>query len=338
MVGKRKICIYFLSTLIILLNYSLAFTEIIFQDNFNNSPDWQSNQTIKKSQPGGYDISWKNTRQDTCTSLCPPKGWTSYRTASSIWTDNRRKDTFLLNAEGARGGSGKGIVYNVEVSGTFGIWTGGSLDIWLGKVGYKELYIRYYLKFDPLWKWTNASSTQHHLQKIIRINTFNDNIWTSTTNPQQFGKSQGKNMPVWLVELYYNKFYPPIHLSSQVRTAPDYTPLASIEDYNALIPTDGQWHCYEFHVKMNTSPGVPDGVWGFYIDGKLKSEKKDIAWKAKDSNLKHDWNWLMLLDNVTNISATKEDHIEMQMYMDDVIVSTTYIGPDSSFLLAKPTY
>jgi len=324
---------------VLLPSFSPAFAEILFQDNFDNSPDWQSKQTVNKSQSDGYDISFGQTRSDTCTTNCPPQGWTSYRTASSFWTDDRRKDTYVLSSEGARGGSGKGITYNVEVSGSFGTWAGGSLDIWLGETGYKELFVRYYIKFDPSsWKWTTPDATEHHLQKLIRINTFNDDIRTTSYNPQQFGTA-GRNWPVWLAEVYYNKSSPPAHLSSQVRQAPNYTLLPSVEDYNASIPSDGEWHYYEYHVKMNSAPGIADGIWGFYIDGVLKSEKTNVVWKKANSDIAHNWNWLMLLDNVTNASTTLDSYTEMQLYMDDVVVSTSYIGPgDQIFYLAPPTF
>ena len=339
MLAQKTLFYSLLFTAVAVINFSPAFAKILFQDNFDNSPDWQSHQTVNKSvYPDGYDISWGQSRADKCTTLCPPQGWTSYRAASSHWTDDRRKDTYILSTEGARGGSGKGITYNVEVSGYFGTWSGGSLDIWLGEAGYKELYVRYYIKFGSSWKWTNSTQTSHLMQKLIRISTFNDNIWETDVNPQQYG-SQGLNWPVWLAEVYYNKSYPPAQLSSQVRQAPDYNILDTVNDSNALIPTDGQWHSYEFHVKMNSAPDVADGIWGFYIDGVLKSEKNDIVWKKTGSDLTHDWNWLMLLDNVTTALAPLEDHVEMPLYMDDVVVSTSYIGPDDQTIhLNKPTF
>ncbi len=301
--------------------------EIIFEDNFDNSPDWQSNQTVNKSQSGGYDISWTQTRSDICTTLCPPQGWTSYRAASSQWTDDRRKDTYILNSEGARGGTGKGITYNVEVSGDYGVWSGGSLDLWLGEEGYEELYIRYYLKYDINWNWTNQDNTQHCQQKLIRISTFNDDIWTTTYNPQQYG-SASVNWPTLYPDWYYNASYPPAKMTMAVRKAPDYSVDETETVSGAVWPTDDNWHSYEFYVKMNSFPGVADGIWKVWIDGNLKGERTNVEWKMAGSNTTHNWNWLMFLDNVTNASATLDSHTEMSLYMDDVVISTSYIGPD----------
>ncbi len=114
--------------IIFLFVTSTAYAEIVFQTDFNASPDWQSKQTVSKDA-GGFDISWSLSRADTCDEYCPPQGFASYRAAASTWGDDQMKDTFVLSAEGARGGSGKGITYNVEVTGEYGIWSGGSLDV-----------------------------------------------------------------------------------------------------------------------------------------------------------------------------------------------------------------
>ena len=52
----------------------------------------------------------------------------------------------------------------------------------------------------------------------------------------------------------------------------------------------------------------------------------------------------MFIDNVANASAPSTDHVEMTLYMDDVVVSTEYIGPDDdddltrTIKLAPPTF
>ena len=88
---------------------------VIFEDNFDDSPNWQSLQTVHKSMPGGDDKGWPNIWKDYTGTIKynPPQNWTSFRCASSHWKDDRRRDTYLLNSEGARGGSGKGITYNI---------------------------------------------------------------------------------------------------------------------------------------------------------------------------------------------------------------------------------
>lgn len=41
---------------------------------------------------------------------------------------------------------------------------------------------------------------------------------------------------------------------------------------------DGDWHFHEFHLKMNSAPGVADGVYGYYIDGVAQTVLTDVPW------------------------------------------------------------
>jgi hypothetical protein len=96
-------------------------------------------------------------------------------------------------------------------------------------------------------------------------------------------------------------------------------------------PNDNQWHCYEFRVKMNSAPGVADGEWEVWVDGASTPDKhavkKNVPWVNSGKTTTQGWNWLMILDNVTNASAPLSSRKEMSIYLDDVVVSTNYSGP-----------
>lgn len=321
-----------LGLLFISLYGNLSQAEVIFQDNFDNSPDWQSNQTISKSQPSGEDISWVHTRMDKCSTFCGPKNWTGYRAASSLWSDDRRKDTYVINAQGARGGTGKGITYNVENGMDVGAgWTGGGLNLWLGEQGYNDLYIRMFIKYPPEWIWTGSPHSP--LQKIMRISVYNEELFSSTRNPGEFG-SAGYNYPVFYPDWTYNSVWGYGYLVNSTRLAPDYD---YSDDNNRAefgyprLPEDNQWHCYEFHVKMNSQFGVADGIADVYLDDELKASRHNIVWKKAGSN-NVGWNWLFFLDNVYIGAYPASSHYESPLYMDDVVVSTSYIG--SSYVIA----
>lgn len=324
----------YLTALIVFILSSPATAAVIFEDNFNTSPDWQSNQTISKSMPTGVDIGWPSTYFKTCgTNRCPPQGWTSYRAASSQWTDDRRRDTYILNSAGARGGSGKGITFNIESRGEYGLWAGGSLDLWLGKQGYNELYARMYIKYSDEWTWSDGA--HHGQQKLIRISTYNEDIETTTHNPQEFG-SGSVNWPVWYPDWYYNYVYKFSYFMSSTRTAPTYITDGDTNYTSVKWPTDAAWHCYEYHVKMNSALNVADGIWELYIDGVKVSSRNNVNWKqtgASDTG----WNWLMVLDNVTVAPYPASQNKEMSIFMDDIVVSTSYIGTDYTITDKIPT-
>ena len=323
-----------LPILLVLLMVQDGSAQLIFSDNFDNSPDWQSQQTKAKSA-GGMDRAWPATYAKTCTSTCPPEGWTAYRTSASHFTDTPGNDTYILGAAGARGGNGKGITLNVESTSGYGDWAGGSLDVSLGTAGYQELYVRYWLKYDANWLWTDPENTQHSQQKLIRISRFTGDINnTATTNPQMYF-TPTLNGPSWMPDWYYNKsytltsFFSSEFFNVQPSGSIGYGPTQTFSSLQ--WPSDGQWHSYEFRVKMNSTPGVANGEWEIWIDGQNTADKhavkKNVLWVDAAGSVTQGWNYLMFLDNITVAPAPVSAKKEMQILMDDAVVSTHYSGP-----------
>lgn len=274
---KKNILLLFVSFFVFANNAKAA---IIFEDNFDNQNDWTSHQFV------GTDLTWPQTGAvsdgGTCTSYCPPSGWTYYGGAKTSWTDsNARKDTYILDASGARGVSGKGMTVWHEGCG-YGCWADGNmLAKYLGN-GYPEIYARFYLKYAPGWTWTDGT-TNHAQQKLMRLASYgNAKTTIDNTDPMdQYGQSTGGwNSVVWYPYFYHNSSFNNTKFQSGARLAPRYSLVSSYENLNTLTdwPSDNEWHSYEFHVKLNSAPGVPDGQWGIYIDGILKESRNDMLW------------------------------------------------------------
>ena len=302
---------------------------ILFQDNFDESPDWQSQQTVAKSV-GGQDRAWPATYRGNCTTTCPPQGWTAYRTSASHFTDTPGLDTYVLSSAGARGGSGKGVTLNVESTTGYGDWAGESLDLRLGATGYQELFVRFWLKYDPIWLWTDPGNTQHAQQKLIRISRFNaDPTDYMNHNPQMFF-TPTENGPSWMPDWYYNKsysltsFFSSEFFNTQPNGSIGYGPTQTFSSF--VWPSDGQWHLYEFRVKMNQAPADGKGEWEFWIDGSTASNKHavktNVNWVDSSGAVATGWNYLMFLDNITVAPAPVADKKEMPIFMDDAVVYT----------------
>lgn len=329
---SKKFLQFFLFLATFFLLPRLASATVLFEDNFDTSPDWYSQQTVHKSV-GGTDRAWPNTYANACTATCPPQGWTAYRTSASHFTDTPGNDTYILNAAGARGGSGKGITLNVESTSAYGDWAGGSLDVWLGSSGHQELFVRYWLKYSDNWLWTNSENTQHGLQKLIRISRFSGNIDDyNNHNPQMFF-TPTENGPSWMPDWYYNKsfslasFFSSEFFNTQSNGSIGYGPT---QTFASLVwPSDSQWHQYDFRVKMNSAPGIADGEWEFWLDGQSTPDKHinktNVLWVDETGSVNPGWNYLMFIDNITVAPSPIADKKEMQIYMDDVVISTTAI-------------
>ena len=309
---------------------------VLFEDNFDSSPDWQSNQTVSKTV-GGTDIAVVDDPSDGCSdnnpdvmgSYCPPKGWHGYYAAASHWSD-RGEDTYVLSSEGAYGGSGKGMTLNHE---SWGYWSGGRLLIWLGESGYEELYVRMRVKYDDGWSWSDG--TGHSMQKLTRISSFWGDAYTeSSPNIYQF-QVAGLNESVFYPDWYYNLSFDSFSFLATSYIAPDYTVSSSTTYYGYEGPmTDGQWHTVEYRVKMNSAAGVADGEWEFFIDGVSAESETNIPWRDTGSSTAYGWNTVMPLDNMYTSNATE---FEQKMFMDDIVVSTSYVGPDYVIGDATPT-
>ncbi|WP_035497581.1 hypothetical protein, partial [Citrifermentans bremense] len=82
-----------------------GFAQVIFNDSFDASPDWQSAENYSPTA----NAAWPNTWADRPGGPVqpPPPNWTSYRAAVPK-RDNKVK-TFVLSAEAARNPGGKGM-------------------------------------------------------------------------------------------------------------------------------------------------------------------------------------------------------------------------------------
>lgn len=80
----------------------------------------------------------------------------------------------------------------------------------------------------------------------------------------------------------------------------------------------GVWHSIEAHVKLNT-PGYSDGVFEFWIDGNLESQRTDLNWV--DTWQEYGINGVFF-ENYWNGGAPNE----RVRYFDNIVISTKRIG------------
>ncbi len=323
----------FLAMFFLLPNFSQA--AIIFEDNFNDSPDWQSAESYPSTNAG-----WPNTWKDKPggPSQPPPQNWTAYSAAIPRWD---RGPTWKLDAGGARN-SGKGITFAVEAVHT---WAGGGLDLYLGNAGYQELYMRGYYKYDPVtFHWptiNNEGINNGNYHKIARISRYQLEP-SLVNNPQQF-LAPSYQAPTFYPEVAVNTgtgYQNPPDLNAVhflgARVFDPGAGDASAEDFYTLpMPSDGGWHSYEFRVKMNSAPGVADGEWEVWVDDGINSyqhhKRTGLAWVGADSvnGLSPGWNWVNALDNITiNQTGTIYENTEMKIFLDDFVISDSFIGKD----------
>ena len=175
--------------------------------------------------------------------------------------------------------------------------------------GYDELYIRmwnYYTgedgKFDhgSMPKHMRVMSSNNSIQKWNLVVTVNDN---------------DKNRDSESIAIRYNG-------------GPNDWGAA----YGSYIVPDNKWVCFELHVKLNT-PGKSDGLVEFWVDGILKAKKYNI--NIQDKNV-HKINSVLVGGWYSN-SGSNSDQWNYR-YIDDLIISTEYIGTGESSSSSSSSY
>lgn len=96
---------------------------------------------------------------------------------------------------------------------------------------------------------------------------------------------------------------------------------------------DGNWHTITLHAKLNSAPGVNDGLYEVVYDGCQIKHLTNMGWIGVNGNIKAGWNMVTIGGNVFNNYMGIKDHVyrsgaEQWYAIDDVVVSTTAIPDD----------
>jgi hypothetical protein len=83
------------------------------------------------------------------------------------------------------------------------------------------------------------------------------------------------------------------------------------------VPERDRWYCYELMVKVNT-PGQHDGRVAFWVDGELAGDFPGLRLRSDEA--------LKINQVVLNSYSSRRDENKTLWY-DDVVVATSYIGP-----------
>ncbi|MEE8451621.1 MAG: hypothetical protein V3R99_06885 [Thermoguttaceae bacterium] len=93
----------------------------------------------------------------------------------------------------------------------------------------------------------------------------------------------------------------------------------------------GRWYCVEALLKANSKPNANDGVEAFWIDGQLYGRFEGFNWRTTD-DLKINTFWLLYYNTDQPARHNKDPKPEsrvMEVWFDDIVVATEYIGPVS---------
>ena len=101
---------------------------------------------------------------------------------------------------------------------------------------------------------------------------------------------------------------------------------------------NGEWHTYETRTKHNT-PGSADGVFELWMDGVKVGQVSNMETRTSENTK---FNYVIIPDNFHNVVypeqvASTEPHAEQLFVVDDIVISTEYVGTEYMISSTVPT-
>lgn len=321
----------------IIFIWSNCFGEILFQDNFNSyNSNWTVTQpdapTAANAYSGESSILNKSFNQNK---------YHSYYIAGSYYVNNGMNSIILNNINNRAVNSESSIndraltFWNESDNRGDGWASDNQIGISLPQ-GHDELYVRFYIKFQPNWQWKTDGESD---QKIVRISHYHggspfkyfsggNQHPLANINIAKFSSTYNNaNVCIKADYRYENIYFPDQATPNHKRSEVFYPPNANYSGTGVDLTKNTNWQCWDIRVKMNSSPGVADGIFQFWIDGKRIFSVTDLAWSDNGSQLspRLNWNYVIIGGNNFNHFAPNTQEAEQWYAVDDLVISTTPI-------------
>jgi hypothetical protein len=201
------------------------------------------------------------------------------------------------------------------------------------------LFLRFYTKFEKGYDVPRTSSHSGGTmsggyypggaatpgQRADGRNKFCANFETEIASPGRPPAPGPLNIYIYHPEQrtnYGDHFYPTGVVSPHTSEPHDFGP--HFVPRPDIIPETDRWYCMEYMVKTNT-PGQRDGRVACWVDGKLIADFPNLRLRDIDT---------LKIDRVgVGLFIAKNSLRENKKWYDDVVVATSYIGPQ---VAAKP--
>ena len=356
-----KIAVYIILSFTI---SAISSAEVIFRCNFDEIPDWQSGETLTGTSPGS--ILWSTQRK---IALQAPMEWSDYRSARGQLTSIGEKTFQINKKNNNQGSQGKALTVTMEmannwVGGHLGKWLNlpGYDELYIRWYRKFESGWQYRTKhggvIHKLLRILSCVDDPHgqisrNPQSMLKTPANRDD-WLNNCNPKNSDNMCGKQAYIIVREtnLAGDAGMDGISYSPEGKAGSVSDLSAKFDGRKRIYWKDyhgtwldgkfpgslykggdwvgnGDWVCYEVHVKMNDI-GKKNFLFELFINGKKVSQVSNITLRK---SIRSKFNYIMLPDNMLNQIYLDEGDPpsppegEQTFAIDDVVISTAYIGP-----------
>jgi len=344
--------------------------EVIFEENFDDQPDWTSamHSTDRAQYADTHIIpeGWYAVRQDPT--------W-----APSVGHPDRHEAIEILerNADKARSGTKSYVSWRDYYDAGWNRWNSDSILAKYFPEGLDQVYVEFYIQFDPDW----TPEGQSKLFRVTSWSGEPDFFgygggrengpvffldYTRTSGIRNYlafrggphGDNYGMNNETMLDmprQLVGSGDYPGNWTSNTVNATygddpqiPDrlnggFIPKESdyLPSHQQIYGPAGSWTKYAFFLKMNSAPGVQDGVFKQWFNDRLVLESNKVIWVNDNSAGEMvKWNVVALGGNDFWRGSYTNNHRREEWYsIDDVMIATeppSYLTNGSEAVSAPP--
>ncbi len=346
----------------------LSQAEVLFEENFDNQPDWtitmyNADNPILRSRGDVVPDNWDGAYNGSV--------WTTEEHAPQ---NHSSHEILASNADKARGGSGKSIVHyrhSWTLESGRVKWNSDSQLIKApidpdNPEGTEELYVEFWIRFSENWFYRGTPSGEYPggwMSKIFRAAS-----WTPGEDKNMVSGGARDLGPMFYWDYRADKFGvrnktsfrggPPANAAGtdnykvpsvedafgesgnfnaldiagegidgtdpQLKNQVDGTLLADTEDlvsHEMLFGPPQHWTKVAFYLKMNSAPGVPDGVFSQFINGHRIKHIDNIPWvETNEQNMMVKWNHFSIGGNDYFAPKANDERFEDWYAIDDIVV------------------
>lgn len=351
---KAATCAFFAA----IASSQAVYGEVIFQEDFDDQPDWTSTMHTTKNQ------------QTIDAGDVIPEGWygiyqgTQWSPETGYPNNHASLEILASNSDKARGGKGKSaVMWRESYSKGWNNWASDSQLLYMLDEGQKELYVEFDIRFSE--NWWQRSGEGGYTSKIFRMGS-----WSYEGAP--FSGFEGEVGPLVFWDYkrdaygvrnviafrggphgenyYFNDEYSRSvslnyteHTAGQGEGKADPKVEDQLNSGNYLVDFKGatthenvfgdspKWTKMAFYVRLNSAPGEADGVFRQWINGERIVNREDIPWVQKSADNKMvEWNYVGIGGNDFFQAVPNEQRFEDWYAIDNLVIRTDIPNSESS--------